>query len=540
MSTSQFGAHFQLSFLAFMVRDSEFCAKVAKHVKPEFFTDDGFQRVVRLVLGFYHEHHAAPDTMIYHELDNLMSDGLVSKDAKAIVEAVLQECFRHELNNKEYILEQYHDFLRASRIQAAFPAFAENVEKCNFDKAEEIMRGVLAPDEQDAPRFRLVTAAEAWDMDYRIEYLVRHVLAEHQTCVIGGSFKCMKTSIGMDLSVSLASATPFLGHFSVPKRKRVLFFSAESSEKTLVGTMKRICRDRSLVQSDLGDRLIISPDIPMIDDVLDQQEVGRLIQALEIDVVIVDPLYKSISPDVQSNLAAAGQLLRAFETACTEQGATLVVCHHGRKDTHAARSMPVLGDLSGAGHAESYGQWILLAHREEYHNETGEHFMWLNVGGRSGHGGQYGLDIYEGEPREDDLRDWSTSVVTVQDAKDQSAKRKASRTSGAQDEKDTQDKFKIYQAVRQFEPVTKSDVRQKVGLGRDRFAKLWEELLDDQNIVSAGKVVGKGNGQKYEGYRTYASLWDEGDPTEGTVEVPVSDTDRSDVQELLVTCPVGS
>jgi hypothetical protein len=35
--------------------------------------------------------------------------------------------------------------------------------------------------------------------------------------LLGGKKKCLKTAIRCDLAVSLATATPFLDHFDVPK-----------------------------------------------------------------------------------------------------------------------------------------------------------------------------------------------------------------------------------------------------------------------------------------------------------------------------------
>src|SRR5262249_7684808 len=55
----------------------------------------------------------------------------------------------------------------------------------------------------------------------------------HKPGVIGGPLKALKTSFGIDLTISLGSGTPFLGAFDVYQRVRVAMVSAESGGHTL-------------------------------------------------------------------------------------------------------------------------------------------------------------------------------------------------------------------------------------------------------------------------------------------------------------------
>src|SRR5262249_44383583 len=71
------------------------------------------------------------------------------------------------------------------------------------------------------------SSMEFFARDSRPTWLVERLLVADQPAVIGGIAQGMKTSIGIDLCVSLASKTPFLGHFKtiMPLRVAVLSYT---------------------------------------------------------------------------------------------------------------------------------------------------------------------------------------------------------------------------------------------------------------------------------------------------------------------------
>ena len=85
--------------------------------------------------------------------------------------------------------------------------------------------------------------------------------------IIAGPEKCLKTSIAVDLAVSLATGRPFLGHFEVGRPVRVAVLSGESGEHALQDTFHRVCRARNVDPK--GCEILWQFDLPSFVDPAD-------------------------------------------------------------------------------------------------------------------------------------------------------------------------------------------------------------------------------------------------------------------------------
>jgi hypothetical protein len=112
------------------------------------------------------------------------------------------------------------------------------------------------PDEPDGPKeFKLepIDSTTFFSTRYVLRWLVEHILVADQPCVIGGPKKSLKTSILVDLAISLATAGRFLGEFIIRQPTRVGFFSGESGGATIQDTARRVCEAKGIETKDLGD-----------------------------------------------------------------------------------------------------------------------------------------------------------------------------------------------------------------------------------------------------------------------------------------------
>ena len=198
-------------------------------------------------------------------------------------------------------------------------------------RAEATTRPVPGPDvnelldeldvqfKPDDERFPIFTAAELNSTRFETRYLVQDALVAGQPGGIFGAFKTLKTSLTADLLISLASGTPFLGHFAVAEPGRTLFLSGESGLAALQSIARRICAARGLSLETL-DKFLITPKLPSLDSGEDVRALRRIIQAKKPVCVAIDPAYLAMRAGDAGNLFAMGSLLRPLAELCDITG----------------------------------------------------------------------------------------------------------------------------------------------------------------------------------------------------------------------------
>jgi hypothetical protein len=268
----------------------------------------------------------------------------------------------------------------------------------------------------DADRFPFLTAAQLNSGQFETRYLIPGILAAAQPGGIFGAFKTLKTSLTADLLISLASGTPFLGHFAVPEPGRALFLSGESGLDALQSIARRICAARGLALETL-DNFELCPKLPNLDSPDDLRALGRIVRDKKPACLAIDPAYLAIRGEDARNLFAMGALLRPLAELCNETGCAILIVHHCKRTRLTPGDPATLDDIAWSGFAEFSAQWLLLSRRRRFDPDTGHHELWFSAGGRAGHHGLCALDVDEGIPGNDQGRIWKTTLLGGSDVK---------------------------------------------------------------------------------------------------------------------------
>ena len=316
------------------------------------------------------------------------------------------------------------------------------------------------------------------------EWLVQRLLVARQPAIIGAGKKGMKTSSMLDLAVSLASGTDFLGWFKIYRKMRVAFISGESGDYTTLETVERIASARNIPVPEITWNF----QLPSLSSRSDLADISRAIRDNGIEVFIFDPLYLMLLTGANaeassaSNLFAMGPLLSAVSRACLDAGCTPILIHHAKKAVVNPYQPLELEDLSFAGIQEFARQWLLLSRRQPYEPGSGEHYLWMTAGGSSGQGGLWGIDIDEGQLGDDFTgRKWEVSVASAEDAIRAKQDAKADRADDAAKKRATAGESKILTAMDKADParqgVSYTALRGLASMGKDNYADAVVRLL---------------------------------------------------------------
>jgi hypothetical protein len=391
---------------------------------------------------------------------------------------------------------------------------AENVTTCNpplpADEVHTIAASVMRyepgeiPEEAGAPvEFQRITCRQLAEGDYRVEFYIDGMLVKGQPALMAGPPKGMKTSTLIDAATSLSTATRFLGRFDVPNAIRTGVMSGESGLATIQETARRIHDARGLKLED-NQNLIWSPDVPRFGDALHTAALEKFLRDDEIELLAVDPAYLSMPGADAGNLLIQGPLLRSMSKICGDMGVTLLICHHTKRNTLTPGGDPLeLSDIAWAGFAEFARQWWLVNRRERYEEGTGEHRLWLSVGGSAGHSGLYAVNVSEGVYAPATPRWWDVSIengnALLNQQRQEKKNAKATERDQKAEEKRDFDRTKVWAAMGELaKPETSSIIAGAARLNGTRTKAALGLLIAD-GLVREAKVV-RENNQAYPGF----------------------------------------
>lgn len=185
-------------------------------------------------------------------------------------------------------------------------------------------------------------------------YLIRGVWPAGAYGVHAAEHKAQKTWNSLDLAVSVASGTSWLGALPVDDPGPVVVFAGEGGAGGIVRRLRAICASRNLRAEELP--VTVCTRAPHLSDGVHLQLLAEHLDGVRPRLVVLDPLYLAAAGADGKDLYAMGRLLERPQHLCERVGAALFVVTHFNRSREARGATRI----TGAGPAE-WGRVIIGA-----------------------------------------------------------------------------------------------------------------------------------------------------------------------------------
>jgi AAA domain-containing protein len=182
-----------------------------------------------------------------------------------------------------------------------------------------------------------------------LSWLVKNIWLDEGTGMLAGPPKTGKTWLILDLAVSIASGTPFLGKFEA-RQGPVVIYSPEGPKQLLEDRIRQVAERRSLDHAKLEIYIIDANDL-FLDDEANQETIRNIVEAIEPKLIIFDPLAECFRGDENrtEDVKVATNFLTKLARQC--ECASLIT-HHIVKTTNGKHKG---GRIRGSGAWHGFG-----------------------------------------------------------------------------------------------------------------------------------------------------------------------------------------
>jgi hypothetical protein len=226
-------------------------------------------------------------------------------------------------NFRRYLWDNFSAPLLQAITEVAGPHFQLRLDSREQNGGKPTGNGTITP-------LPVVRASALEAPVHQQTWLVERLWTSRAVGVIGGSPKCGKSWLALDMAVSIASRTPCLGTFPVHVSGPVLLYAAEDSAAALRARLETLAQIRQLDFPSL-DVQVITAETLRLDRADDQDRLEATVRIHHPVFLILDPLVRihAIDENVAGQIAALLGYLRMLQR---QTGVAVALVHHVRKN----------------------------------------------------------------------------------------------------------------------------------------------------------------------------------------------------------------
>ena len=186
------------------------------------------------------------------------------------------------------------------------------------------------------------------------------ILPQRGQLIIGGSSKRGKSVLADNLALDLVTATPFLGQFAIPKKRRGSIFQAEISEVSMQDRLQKMVRAMP-IKPEPGFLEVINKKGLNLNRTKDFDLIRGKIENHQSEFVMIDPMYRFHSGD-ENKSSEMKNFFSQTDQLTEKCGVAVILVHHFGKPTEFEREGAQM--LRGSSTIFDYGDSYLSLKRQ--------------------------------------------------------------------------------------------------------------------------------------------------------------------------------
>jgi biotin operon repressor len=198
-----------------------------------------------------------------------------------------------------------------------------------------------------------------------VSWMVEDWLPDHSITFLVSPPESYKTWMLLDLAVSVASGTPFLGQYKINSTGPTMIIQQEDSHEGLTDRLALIVEQKLGATAKLNKdewQVPFMPDLPIyvhpsrmlrFDNKKVLEELEEQIRVIKPKVILIDPLY-STTAQVDNYMADLANQMMVLKTWRDKYGCSFLISHHSKKNV----------DPDSTAREDSWGSQFLNAFLE--------------------------------------------------------------------------------------------------------------------------------------------------------------------------------
>lgn len=197
-------------------------------------------------------------------------------------------------------------------------------------------------------------------------WLIRDIWLKRSHGIVAGEPKTFKSTVALDIAVSVASGVPLWNNYPVEETGPVLIIQNENSDWIIRDRMEKILNSKNLIGKVSGGPKVFDISFPndypiyflnnygySFTDPLHRQELEAMIQEIKPILIVFDPLYLMFDGEINSAKDLQPILFWLLGLKNTYKTAVMVIHHWNKSGSSSRGGQRMLGSTTLHGWTES-------------------------------------------------------------------------------------------------------------------------------------------------------------------------------------------